>query len=277
MSSTAPDDDAIKAFYDAFGLETGLDGWRHPNWRHERLRLELVEQLAGARGLRILDIGCGAGIMSSYLCAYGSVTGIDLSGPAIELAQLVEPRAEFKVGTLAGVHNGTSYDLVTLFDVLEHVPTADRGSLFSDIRRSLAPGGHVLLSTPHPEYTRWLHAERPDLMQIVEDPVHLSDVIDLANEIGLTVVSYKSYWVDQPGRRQYQLIHLEPLDDATRSFPGAATPVRKLTARLTSAANPLVPRGRAIVRAGRIAASGRIRPALWMLGLAPMPFRRPPS
>src|SRR3954454_8906196 len=74
--------DAIRAYYQDFSLAVGEQDWREPNGRHEQLRLRLDDVLGGARGLNILDVGCGAGVMSSYLCRYGAVTGTDFSAPA---------------------------------------------------------------------------------------------------------------------------------------------------------------------------------------------------
>ena len=81
----------VEHFYEDFSFDAGLRDWQRPNARHERMRLELDDMLGGARGLRMLDIGCGGGVLSSFLCRYGEVTGIDLSRSATELAGLLEP------------------------------------------------------------------------------------------------------------------------------------------------------------------------------------------
>jgi SAM-dependent methyltransferase len=261
---------AVRSFYDEFSLEAGLRDWRRPNGRHERLRLELDDLLGGARGLRILDLGCGGGVMASHLCRYGEVTGIDLSRSAIELARLLEPRARFEAGTIEEHERERTYDLVTLFDVVEHVPASQRPSLFGEIGRVLAPGGWVVLSTPHPDYTRWVRKKRPELLQVVDEPVELAELIRLGGRIGLEPIAYRTYQIDAPGSRQYQLAGLAPVAGAARELY-RSSPGHRVRVRLASDSNPVAPPVRRALHAARLARAGRPRAAAWILGLRPEP------
>jgi SAM-dependent methyltransferase len=114
-----------------------------------RIIASVLEDLLGARnGLRILDIGCGTGGMLPLLSAYGRVTGIDPAEAAIryskqryaslaELLQVDFPREVPSVG---------SYDLVTLFDVLEHLD--DDAKALEAASSLLRPGGWILITVP---------------------------------------------------------------------------------------------------------------------------------
>lgn len=103
-------------------------------------------ELAGRSDATILDVGCGAGGMLESLARYGHVSGIDSSH---ELVEVCHQRGfdSVSVGSIdeLPVEPG-SVDLITLFDVIEHVPD-DVGAL-RECRRALAPGGLVFISTP---------------------------------------------------------------------------------------------------------------------------------
>jgi trans-aconitate 2-methyltransferase len=272
MSATGSQESrtAAETFYEDFSLEAGLRDWQRPNGRHDRLRLELDDALGGARGLRTLDIGCGGGVMSSFLCRYGTVTGLDLSRSAIELAGLLEPRGRFEAGTIEDHEGESIYDLVTAFDVVEHVPPSERPSLFQEIGRVLAPGGWVVLSTPHPDYLRWVQEHRPELLQVIDEPVELAELIELGGRIGLELINYRTYQLDAPGGRQYQLVVLAPPADRAADLyrPSRGHRVR---ARLALAANRRLPALGHARHAVRLAAAGRLRAAAWLTGLRRTP------
>jgi 2-polyprenyl-6-hydroxyphenyl methylase / 3-demethylubiquinone-9 3-methyltransferase len=116
------------------------------------LRLKWIDARAGLAGKRVLDVGCGGGILSEAMDASGAqVTGIDLSDKALKIAQLhllesgrqVDYR-KVAVEDLAADQPGT-YDIVTCMEVLEHVP--DPASQVSACARLLKPGGHAFFAT----------------------------------------------------------------------------------------------------------------------------------
>jgi len=265
---TAPEGDTsrttVEEFYEDFSLDAGLRDWLRPNSRHERLRVELDDVLGGARNLSILDLGCGGGVLSSFLCRYGSVTGIDLSGSAVQLASLLEPRARFEAGTLDAHEPRRPYDLITLFDVLEHVPTSNRPALFQELDRVRAPGGWIVLSTPHPDFARWVSENRPDLMQVVDEPVELAELVQLGARIGLEIVVYRAYSVDAPAARQYQFVALAPVAGGARELY-RPLPGHWLRVRLASSSNPIAPAARRARHALRLVRAGRPRAAAWLL------------
>ena len=116
------------------------------------LRLNHVERLAGLQGKRVLDVGCGGGILSEAMAARrASVTGIDLSERALKVAQLhllesglnVDYR---KTSVEALASNGDNrYDVITCMELLEHVP--DPQSTVVACARMLEPGGWCFFST----------------------------------------------------------------------------------------------------------------------------------
>lgn len=108
-------------------------------------------------GLRVLDAACGVGYGSRLLAERGaaSVTAIDISAEAIECAQkqFPHPKVEFIAADatrLSGM--GREYDAAVSFETIEHLD--DPESLIREVRRSLAPGGFFVCSTPNREYER---------------------------------------------------------------------------------------------------------------------------
>jgi 2-polyprenyl-6-hydroxyphenyl methylase/3-demethylubiquinone-9 3-methyltransferase len=116
------------------------------------LRLDFIEQRSGLRGLKVLDVGCGGGLLSEGMAVRGAdVLGIDMAGGALEVASLhaLETGVELEyrqitVEELAASHAG-EFDLVTCLEMLEHVP--DPASVIKACATLVKPGGHVVLST----------------------------------------------------------------------------------------------------------------------------------
>ncbi|MGL4542698.1 MAG: bifunctional 2-polyprenyl-6-hydroxyphenol methylase/3-demethylubiquinol 3-O-methyltransferase UbiG [Polymorphobacter sp.] len=110
-------------------------------------------------GLRGLDIGCGAGLVTEPLARLGAtVTGIDAASENIAVARdhaaamrlAVDYRAT-SVEALATT--GAAFDLVTCLEVIEHV--ADRGSFLAAVAALIRPGGLLVMSTPNRTPLSW--------------------------------------------------------------------------------------------------------------------------
>jgi 2-polyprenyl-6-hydroxyphenyl methylase/3-demethylubiquinone-9 3-methyltransferase len=116
------------------------------------LRLKWISDRAGLAGQRVLDVGCGGGILSESMAGLGAnVTGIDLSEKALKVARLhlLESGAQVSyrhvaVEELASSEAGT-FDVVTCMEVLEHVP--DPASQVLACAQLLKPGGHAFFAT----------------------------------------------------------------------------------------------------------------------------------
>ena len=250
----------VEAYYRRFSAQVGLRDWLLPNPRHEQLKLILEDLLRGRTGLSILDLGCGAGVMSDFLTRHGQVTALDFSAPAVRLARLMAPRVDFGVGDLLALPQGAEFDLVTLFDVIEHVAPDDRAALFGGLRTVLRPRGGVILSTPHPSYTRWLQRERPDLLQVIDEPVEQEHVLRLATAIGLELRRYEAFDVESGGP-QYQVFELST--PSGEALPPHRRPL--LERRLRTRANPIARVLRRVRLGGRLMAGGRIRLGAWFV------------
>jgi 2-polyprenyl-6-hydroxyphenyl methylase/3-demethylubiquinone-9 3-methyltransferase len=117
------------------------------------LRLEWIQSQFPLAGKRVLDVGCGGGILADSMGRRGAdVLGIDLAGKALRVAQLHALEAqtpgvkyrEVSVEALAAEQPG-SFDAVTCMEMLEHVP--DPASVVRACATLVKPGGWVFFST----------------------------------------------------------------------------------------------------------------------------------
>ena len=117
------------------------------------LRLTWIDDIVPLVGKRVLDIGCGGGILADAMARKGAeVLGIDLAGKALKVAQLhaLEEQTqgvryrEVSAETLAA-EQPESFDVVTCMEMLEHVP--DPSSVVRACATLVKPGGHVFFST----------------------------------------------------------------------------------------------------------------------------------
>ncbi|HAJ12609.1 MAG: bifunctional 2-polyprenyl-6-hydroxyphenol methylase/3-demethylubiquinol 3-O-methyltransferase UbiG [Hydrogenophaga sp.] len=117
------------------------------------LRLGWIDSLAPLAGQRVVDIGCGGGILADAMARKGAqVTGADLSTKALRVAQLHALEAgtpnvtyrEISAEDLAA-EQPASVDVVTCMEMLEHVP--DPSSVVRACHDLVKPGGWVFFST----------------------------------------------------------------------------------------------------------------------------------
>lgn len=127
------------------------------------LRVGFINQRAPLAGKRVLDVGCGGGLLSEAMAALGArVTGIDKAEAPLAVARLHLKESGREVDYHAAsaeewaeVHPG-EYDVVTCLELLEHVP--DPASVVEACSRLAAPGGALFFSTINRNPKAWLFA-----------------------------------------------------------------------------------------------------------------------
>jgi len=116
------------------------------------LRISFIHEFAEIKNKKIVDVGCGGGILTEGLASQGAIaTGIDLSEELIDIADLHGLETGIKASyqkisaeTFAAEHPD-SFDHVTCMEMLEHVP--DPSSIVSACAKLVKPGGFVFFST----------------------------------------------------------------------------------------------------------------------------------
>jgi 2-polyprenyl-3-methyl-5-hydroxy-6-metoxy-1,4-benzoquinol methylase len=161
-----------------------------------RAHLELVLTQRPPPG-RLLDIGCSTGLFAALAQQAGfQASGIDASRFAIERAQARASGAQFRAGALEAADFGAeSYDVITLWDVLEHVHSPIE--VLARVRQWLAPGGLLLLSLPNVDSLvakamgkRWVLLLREHLWYFSPDTMSR-----LLARAGFTLLRTRPKWV----------------------------------------------------------------------------------
>lgn len=123
-----------------------------PLHRINPLRLDWIDTAVGLSGKKVVDIGCGGGILAESMAARGAlVTGVDLSDKALGVARLHLYESGLTVdyqhiaAEALALEAPGSFDVVTCMEMLEHVP--DPASTIQACAALVKPGGQVFFST----------------------------------------------------------------------------------------------------------------------------------
>ena len=119
------------------------------------LRLDWIHALADLNQKRVLDVGCGGGILADSMARKGAdVTGIDLASKSLRVAQLHAletgtPNIQYREVSVEALaqEQPASFDVVTCMEMLEHVP--DPSSVVRACAELVKPDGWVFFSTLH--------------------------------------------------------------------------------------------------------------------------------
>lgn len=201
VSSTWWDEDGFMAL-----LRTSVNPPRFDYFREvlvERLRLD-------PRGLRVLDVGCGGGLLSEAFATLGcDVTGVDRSLPTLAAARSHAERSGLAIRYLEGSaetlpFDAQTFDIVCCCDVLEHVDDPD--VVVREISRLLKPGGAFLFDTINRTLRSKLVAIKLAqdwrLTRLIPRDVHVWDKFIRPEEL--------ARMLDCHGMPQYELAGLSP-------------------------------------------------------------------
>jgi len=240
----------IASFYDK-ALANRLRDYVYGNAR-VAAAVGLARSMIGPRVAKILDVGCGVGISSAELAKGRDalmVYAVDISPQCVAAATRLFgcDNVVFEVADMREVPRMAPFDLITMFDVYEHIPR-DSWPQFNDVlSRSLSPDGMLVLTTPSPLHQDHLARNEPQGLQIVDETVRLEDLTTLAHDVGGTMIflKYVSIW------RSYDYCHSVIVRNPEYRLLSGRTAVR-------NQASPSV----SIPRVARIARQIRVRSRL---------------
>ncbi|MEE3660613.1 bifunctional 2-polyprenyl-6-hydroxyphenol methylase/3-demethylubiquinol 3-O-methyltransferase UbiG [Brenneria sp. g21c3] len=198
-----------------------LEGEFKPLHRINPLRLGYIAQHAeGLFGKKVLDVGCGGGILAESMAKEGAeVTGLDMGAEPLQVARLHALESGITVNYVqetveahAQAHAG-EYDVVTCMEMLEHVP--DPQSVVQACAQLVKPGGDVFFSTINRNAKAWAMAVigAEYILKLVPRGTHdIKKFIRPAELIG---------WIDATPLREQHIIglHYNPLTDHFKLGP----------------------------------------------------------
>lgn len=115
-------------------------------------RLRYIESATPLKGKKVLDLGCGGGLLTEAMADRGAeLTGLDASIMAIDVAKQHQQHSGYDINYVCDTaenfarENRNQFDIITCMELLEHIP--DAPSLIAACNKLLQPGGHLILST----------------------------------------------------------------------------------------------------------------------------------
>jgi trans-aconitate 2-methyltransferase len=202
----------VRDFYDNYTehqVDVGV------NDRHRAIH-DWLKRFGLRRGLAVLEIGCGIGteteLIAESIGSSGSLLAVDLSPASVEVARkrLSDRRnVEFVAADVIELTLDRRFDVIVLPDVIEHIPLAEHSRLFANVRRWLNDSGWVLIHMPNPLYLEWCRLHRPELLQVVDQPIFTEVLLANAVPHGLYLHYLETYsiWIEE---NDYQVAVLKP-------------------------------------------------------------------
>ncbi len=198
-----------------------LEGEFKPLHRINPLRLGYIaERSGGLFGKKVLDVGCGGGILAESMAREGAtVTGLDMGAEPLQVARLHALESGIQVDYVQetveehAAKHPQQYDVVTCMEMLEHVP--DPQSVVHACARLVKPGGGLLLHHQPQRQGRLMAVVGAEyVMKMVPKGTHdVKKFIKPAELLG---------WVDQTTLKEQHIIglHYNPLTNTFKLAPG---------------------------------------------------------
>jgi cyclopropane fatty-acyl-phospholipid synthase-like methyltransferase len=191
-----------------------------------------IKRYAPKKPMRILEVGCGMGNISSRMRKYwpeATITGIDISTMSIQLAQKLfgDGKLNFKESILTPNTFDEQFDLIIFMDVYEHIAVTDRPEVHAALAKFIKNKGRLILTVPTPHNLKWSLINKPETMQPVDEHISYEVIGKLATDTGTEVIFYELKNVWNVG--DYAHIVFEKNDDFEAAFfkPKPVTTVQR--------------------------------------------------
>jgi len=201
MKYTVKED--IKNYYDE-ATSLKLKDYVYGNAREDKAWQTIKRYVQQPKN--ILEIGCGIGIMSHRCHQYwpdAEIIGIDISERSVSIANALfkTDHCSFYTSLPTHLDGQNRFDVIMLIDVLEHVEIEQRPELLNLIKNNLSEQGMLLLAFPTPNMLNINRTHFPERLQPVEVDIHIADLLEISNTIGLPLIFYKEVFVSE--KRDY--------------------------------------------------------------------------
>ena len=195
----------VKQFYDNFTDTRMLQYKLYGNPRIDKA----VELITGylTPDSNILDIGCGIGIVPEQLAdqlKQGKILACDLGENNIQYARKTVKSEKIEFFNVNVVENfeticdklTSPVDLVTMVDVIEHLPPDSYDRLFNNISQVTGDRAKLILTYPSPEFQVYLQQNDPEELQIIDEVIEVNNLMQFALKYGfnLEYFAYIDIW-----------------------------------------------------------------------------------
>lgn len=202
---------SVEEFYDEFSVPQSDAGVHR---RHIAIYQWLLK-FGMKRTSEVLEIGCGVGTVTSLLAQHvksGHIVGVDVSG--VSIAKAKEALATFKnvefiKGDIVELALSRKFDVIVMPDVIEHIPLQSHAALFRKCSTLLKPDGFILIHIPEPHHLAWMHQHQKELLQIIDQPIHVGELEKNLQDSGLHITFLRNYSIWLKGD-DYRVIVLKP-------------------------------------------------------------------
>ncbi len=183
------------AFYDEYVARQVKMGINH---RHISI-INLLEQHGLVSTHDVLEIGSGVGTATKLIASIvkkGRIVANDISAESLEAAKDIlkdKKNISFIPGSILTEEVTGAFDWIVLPDVLEHIPLSEHEALFKKLAGLLKPTGKILIHIPNPHYLAWVHENKPELLQEIDQPIYLAELLENLSISGLQVTKMKDY------------------------------------------------------------------------------------
>jgi len=167
----------------------------------------------------VLEIGCGIGTLSSLLMKYlnsdGHLFSCDLSAESIKYAKekyIEYHNCEFHEIDGSNIMLGRKFDMIIMPDSCEHIPIEHHNRMFKNISKMLKEDGIVYVHIPHPYCIEWMKIYNKEELQIIDQPLYLSDFCEIIKDTDLYVFSELPYNIwnnDWSGKYTHRVLRIK--------------------------------------------------------------------
>lgn len=208
-------------YYDDFADEQAEAG---VHARHKAIDCWL-ERFGLVRGASVLEIGCGigtqTGLIAERLHGSGSLTAVDLSPRSVDFARRRLsgiPNVELIAADIVELELDRKFDVIVMPDVIEHIPVGQHLKLFANVRRWLQDTGWVFIHMPNPYYLDWCQLNRPDVLQVIDQPIFTGTLVANTQPNDLYIHHLETYaiWIAEC---DYQVVVLKPVPKGDFATP----------------------------------------------------------
>lgn len=173
---------------------------------------------------KVLELGCGVGIFTKLLAKKvknGIIEAVDLSEKSITVAKNElkhKKNIHFDVADVVKYQpKNSDFDMITLMDVIEHIPLEHHGELFANLSKIATDKTNILINIPNPQYIGYARINHPESLQVIDQEVELFTLMQHLENNGLELVYFEKYGIWEQDdyhfmvirkKRNFELKHL---------------------------------------------------------------------